>query len=91
MVIKWTIEGRPTIKVLNDCLKLHLPTSFVLTTLLTHSFFEALFSNEKGAKATWKITSIKWSGMNFFFSRCVLNFNSNAYGAKAMFTHMMKV
>jgi hypothetical protein len=29
--------------------------------------------------------------MNFFFSRCVLNFNSNAYGAKAMFTHMMKV
>jgi hypothetical protein len=59
MVIRRTIKGKLTIKVLNDCLKLHSPTSFVLATLLTRGFFEALFSNEKRAKATWKITSVK--------------------------------
>jgi hypothetical protein len=91
MVIRRTIRGRPTIKVLNNCLKLHLLTSFVSATLLTHDFFEVLFSNEERAKATWKITSVEWSGMNFFFSRYISNFDSNAQGAEAMLTHTMKV
>jgi hypothetical protein len=47
-------------------LKLHLLTYFVSSTLVTHDFFEALFSNEK-AKTTWKITLVEWSGMNFYF------------------------
>jgi len=78
------------IKVLNECLKLHLPTSFVSTTLLTCGFFEILFSDE-GAKVTRKITSVEWNGMNFFFSRYVLNFDSNAHGVEVMLTHMVKV
>jgi hypothetical protein len=59
MVIERTIKGKPMIKVLNDYLELHLSTSFVSATLLMRGFFEALFSNEKGAKATWKITSVE--------------------------------
>jgi hypothetical protein len=72
------IRGRLTIKVLNDYLKFHLLTSFVLATLLTCDFFEVLFSNEEGAKATQKITLVEWNDMNFFFSKYVSNFNSNA-------------
>ncbi len=52
MVIERTIENKLTIKVLNDGLKLHLPISFVSATLLTCGFFEALFSDEEGAKVT---------------------------------------
>jgi hypothetical protein len=77
--------------VLNDCLKFHLLTSFISTTLLTHGFFEALFFYEEGAKATHKITSVEWSDMNFFFSRYVLNFDSNVQATKAMLTHTVKV
>jgi hypothetical protein len=91
MVIRWTIEGRLTIKVLNDCLKLHLLTPFVSPTLLTRKFFEALFSNEEGAKVTQKITLVEWRGMNFFCSKYVLNFDSNTQVAEAMFTHTVKV
>jgi hypothetical protein len=40
------------LKVLNDCLKLHLLTSFVLATFLLRDFFEALLLDEKGAKET---------------------------------------
>jgi hypothetical protein len=90
MVIERTIGGRSTIKVLNDCLKLHVLTFFVSATLLTRNFFEALFLDE-GVKATWKITLVEWSGMNFFFSKYILNFDSNAQGAEAMFTHTVKV
>ncbi len=79
------------LKVLNDCLKLHLLTSFVLATFLLRDFFEALLLDEKGAKETWKITSIEWTGMNFFFSRYISNFNSNVQGAEAIFMHMVKV
>jgi hypothetical protein len=53
--------------------------------------FEALFSDEEKAKATRKITSVEWSSMNFFFSRYVSNFDSNAQEAEAMLTHMVKV
>jgi hypothetical protein len=56
-----------------------------------HSFFETLFSNEEGAKATHKITSVEWSDINFFFSRYVSNFDSNAQVAEAMFMHTVKV
>lgn len=91
MALGRTIGGRPTIKVLNDCLKLHLATSFVSATLLTRVFFEALFSNKKGAKTTWKITMVNWSSMSFFFSRYVSNFDASAQGAKALLTHTVKV
>jgi len=91
MVIGQTIRKRLMMKVLNDCLKLHLPTFFVLTTLLTCGFFEALFSNEEGAKAIWKITLVEWSDMNFFFSRYISNFDSNVQGVEAMFMHEVKV
>jgi hypothetical protein len=59
MVIRRTIKSRPTIKALNNCLKLHLPTFFILATLLTRGFFEAFFSNEEGAKMTRKITAVE--------------------------------
>jgi len=71
-------------------LKLHLLTYFVSSTLLTHDFFEALFSNEK-AKTTWKITLVEWSGMNFFFFRYISNFDSNIQGVEVMLTHKVKV
>jgi hypothetical protein len=51
-VIGQTMGGTPTIKVFNDCLKLHLPTSFISTTLLPRGFFEVLFSDEEGAITT---------------------------------------
>lgn len=79
------------IKVLNECLKLHLPTSFISTTLLMCRFFEILFSDKEGAKATRKITSVELNGMNFFFSRYVSNFDSNTHGVEVMLTHMVKV
>jgi len=50
-------------------------------------FFEVLFLDEKGAKATRKITSVEWSGMNFFLSRYVSNFDSNTQRAKVMQAH----
>jgi hypothetical protein len=76
MVIKRTIEARLMIKVLNNCLKLHLSTSFISAILLMCGFFEALFLNEEGAKATQKFTSVEWSSMKFL-SLDVMNFNSN--------------
>jgi hypothetical protein len=78
MVIERTIRGRPMIKGLNDCLKLHLSTFFILATLLTRGFFKALFSDEKGTKTTQKVIVVEWCGMNFSFSRYVSNFYANA-------------
>jgi len=80
-----------TIKVLNDYLKFHLPTLLVLATLLMCGFFEVLFLDEEGAKATWKITSVEWSGMNFFLFKYVSNFDSNIQRAEVMLMHTMKV
>jgi hypothetical protein len=80
-----------TIKVLNDYLKFHVPTSLVLATLLMCGFFEVLFLDEEGAKATRKITSVEWNNMNFFLSRYVSNFDSNTQRAEVMLMHMMKV
>jgi hypothetical protein len=68
-VIGRTLGGRATIKALHDCLKLHLPASFTSTTLLTRGYFEILFEDEEGAKATRKFTTVEWSGLSFSFSR----------------------
>jgi len=77
IIIRRTIGSKLRIKVLNDYLKLHLPTSLVLVILLMHGFFEVLFLDEEGTKATWNITLVEWIGMNFFLFRYVLNFDSN--------------
>jgi len=51
-VIGKTFGGRATFTALFDCLKLHLPTPFNSVSLLTRGYFEVLFENEEGAKAT---------------------------------------
>jgi len=48
MVIGRALGGKPTIKALQNCLKLHLLTSYTLVILLTRGFFEMLFTNKKG-------------------------------------------
>jgi len=90
-VIGRTLGGRTTIKTLHNCLKLHLPTTFVSTTLLTQDYFEVLFANEEGAKAVRIIIAIEWNGLNLFFSRYVSNFDSNVQGAEALLSHSIKV
>ncbi len=60
--------GKPTIKALEDCLKLHLPVSYTLVTLLTRGFFEVLFTDEEGVKFAKKIRVVEWSGLNLSFS-----------------------
>jgi hypothetical protein len=62
MVIGRALGNRPTIKVLQDCLKLHLSASYTSVTLLTRGFFEMLFMDEEGAKFVRKITMVEWSG-----------------------------
>jgi len=57
-VVRRTLGERTTIKVLHNCLKLHLPTSFISTTLLTRGYFEILFQDEEGTKATRNSCSI---------------------------------
>jgi hypothetical protein len=89
-IIGRTMGGRTTIKALHDCLKLHLPTSFISTTLLTRGYFEVLFTDEEGAKATWRITTVKWNGLNLSFSRYI-PFDSRVQGAKALLSHSIKV
>jgi hypothetical protein len=91
MVARGTIGGRLTIKALNDCLKLHLPTSFISATLLTCGFFEAFLSDEERIKTTRKITTVEWSGMSFFFSKYVSNFDTSVQGAEALLAHTVKL
>jgi hypothetical protein len=62
-VIGRTLRGRATLKSLLDCLKLHLPIPLVSITLPTRGYFEILFQEEEGAKATRRLTAVKWSGM----------------------------
>jgi hypothetical protein len=57
-VIGRTLGGRASFKALHECLKLHLPTSFASTTLLTRGYFLILFDNEEGAIATRKLTTV---------------------------------
>jgi hypothetical protein len=77
MVIGRVLGGRPTIKALQDRLKLHLPASYTSVTLLTRGFFKVLFTDEEGAKSTRKITTVEWSGLNLSFSRYISNFDAS--------------
>jgi len=85
------LGGRATIKALHYCLKLHLPASFTSTTLLTRGYFEILFEDKEGAKATRKFTVVEWSGLSLSFSRYVPNFDTSFQGAEALLTHTIKV
>jgi hypothetical protein len=91
MVIGRSLGDRTTIKALHDYLKLHLPTSFVSTTLLTRGYFEVLFVDEEGAKSTKKIMVVEWSGLNLSFSTYVPNFDASIQGAKALLFQSIKV
>ncbi len=90
-VIGRTLGGRATLKSLFDCLKLHLPIPLVPITLLTRGYFEILFEEEEGAKATRRLTAVEWSGLSLSFLRYVSNFDANAQGAEAQLTHAIKV
>ncbi len=90
-VIGRTLRGRATLKTLLDCLKLHLPIPFVSITLLTRGYFEILFKEEEGTKATRCLTTIEWSGLSLSFSRYASNFDANSQGAEAQLTHAIKV
>ncbi len=90
-VIGRTLGGRASFKTLRESLKLHLPTSFVLVTLLTKGFFLILFEDEEGATATRKLAAVEWSGLSLSFSRYNPNFDANAQGAEALLTHAIKV
>jgi hypothetical protein len=90
-VIGRTLGGRATLKSLLDCLKLHLPIPLVSITLLIRGYFEILFEEEEGAKATRRLMTVKWSGLSLSFSRYAPNFDANAQGAEAQFTHAIKV
>ncbi len=57
-VIRRTLGGKASFKALHKCLKLHLPTSFASTTLLTRGYFLILFDSEEGAIATRKLTIV---------------------------------
>jgi hypothetical protein len=91
MVIGRALGGRPTIKALQDCLKLHLPASYTSVTLLTRGFFKVLFTDEKGAKFARKIAAVEWSGMNLTFSRYIPNFDASVQGAESLLSHIIKV
>jgi hypothetical protein len=90
-VIGRTLGGRASFKALHDCLKLHVPTSFVSTTLLTRGYFLILFENEEGAIATKKLTSVEWSGLSLSFSKFSPDSDANAQGAEALLIHTIKV
>jgi hypothetical protein len=90
-VIERTLGGRATFKALHKCLKLHLPTSYTSTTLLTPGYFLILFENKEGALTTRKLTTVEWSGLSLSFSRFSPDFDASAQGAKALLTHTIKV
>ncbi len=90
-VIGRTLGGRASHKDLVDCLKLHLPAPFVTVTLLTRGYFEILFEDEEGAKATRKLAAVEWSGWALSFSKYSENFRPNELGAEKLLTHSIKV
>ncbi|CAK9267089.1 unnamed protein product [Sphagnum jensenii] len=90
-VIRRTLGGRASHKDLVDCLKLHLPAPFVTVTLLTRGYFEILFEDEEGAKATRKLAAVEWSGWALSFSKYSENFRPNELGAEKLLTHSIKV
>jgi hypothetical protein len=91
IVIGRMLRGRATFKELHECLKLHLPATYVLATLLTRGFFLVLFENEEGATQTRKLATVEWNRRSLSFSRYNPNFDANAQGAEALLTHIIKV
>jgi hypothetical protein len=91
MVIRRPLGGRPTIKALQDYLKLHLPALYTSVTLLTRGFFEVLFTDEEGAKFARKIATMEWSGFHLSFPRYIPNFDSSVQGAETLLSHTIKV
>jgi hypothetical protein len=90
-VIGRTLGGRATFKTLVDCLKLHLPAPLVSIALLTRGYFEILFEDEEGAKATKCFIAVEWSSLCFSFSRYIPNFDASSQGAETQLTHAIKV
>jgi hypothetical protein len=90
-VIGRTLGGRASFKALHECLKLHLPPSFVSTTLLTKGYFLILFDKEEGAIATRKLASVEWSGLTLSFSKFSPDFDASAQGSESLSTHSIKV
>jgi hypothetical protein len=90
-VIGRTLEGRASHKDLVDCLKLHLLAPFATITLLTRGYFEILFEDEEGAKATRKLAAVEWNGWALSFSKYSEKFRSNELGAEKLLTHSIKV
>jgi hypothetical protein len=64
---------------------------FSAITLLTRSYFEILFEDEEGARATRKLAVVEWSSSTLSFSKYSTSFRSNVQGAEALFTHSVKV
>lgn len=83
--------GRSSFKTLYECLKLHLPPSFVSITLLTRGYFLILFDKEEGAIDTRKLSSVEWNGLALSFSKYSPDFDASAQGAEAFLTHSIKV
>jgi hypothetical protein len=90
-VIGRTLGGKASFKALHECLKFHLPSSFVSTTLLTRGYFLILFDKEEGAIATRKLTTVDWNGLNLSFSKFSLDFDASAHGSESLLTHSIKV
>jgi hypothetical protein len=90
-VIGRTLGGKASYKDLVVCLKLHLPAPFVTITLLTRGYFEILFEEEEGARATKKLAAVEWSGWALSFSKYSENFRPNEQGAEKFLTHSIKV
>jgi hypothetical protein len=91
MVIGQTLVGRASFKELQDCLKLHLLTHFTTITLLTRGYFEVLFEEEEGARATRKLGAVKWNGWALSFSKYSALFRPNNQGAEKLLTHTIRV
>jgi hypothetical protein len=90
-VIGRTLGGRATFKTLLECFKLHLPAPLVSITLLTRGYFEILFEDEEGAKATRRLAPVEWSALRLSFARYIPNFDTSSQGAEAQLTHAIKV
>ncbi|CAM6008429.1 unnamed protein product [Sphagnum balticum] len=90
-VIGRTLGGRASYKDLLDCLKLHLPAPSLTITLLTRGYFEILFEDEDGARATRKLAGVEWNGWALSFSKYSANFRPNEQGAESLLMHSVKV
>jgi hypothetical protein len=90
-VIGRTLGGREMLKSLLDCLKLHLSIPLVSITLLTRGYFEILFEEEEGSKATRRLTAVEWSSLSLSFSCYAPNFDASSHGIEAQLTHTIKV